>query len=100
MKYSKINPEISYADFYRLASPVKHFNSLRGKNYEVQSIRNDIMTFIRKSSGEIWSMDLKGVHKAYIELTDFKTENFRSYVPLTHSPALGLLLHMELLAKR
>lgn len=99
MKYTKTNPTITYVDFYKLASPVKHFKSLTGKEYDVISGKNDIMTFVRKATGEIWSMDLKGVYQAYLELTDFKTINFKTYVPRTHSPALGLLLHLGLLIK-
>ncbi|RZJ56295.1 MAG: hypothetical protein EOO44_00055 [Flavobacterium sp.] len=45
-----------------------------------------------RQRGEEWTMDLEKVLTAYKELIDFRTENFRSYVPRTHSPALGLLL--------
>ena len=99
MNYTKTNPKISYSQFYNMVLPIKKFQSLRGKEYEVQSIENYVMEFVRVSTGEKWSMNLKGVHQAYLELTDFKTENFKAYVPLTHSPALGLLLHLRLLKK-
>lgn len=99
MKYIKTKPTISYEEFYRIAKPIKHFKSLTGKEYEVKSLVGDVMKFLRVSTGEIWSMDLKGVHLAYTELTEFKTLNFKSYVPRTHSPALGLLLHLGLLVK-
>lgn len=97
MNYTKTKPNISYVDFYKLASIVKHFTSLNGKEYVVESVEDDNMTFIRKSTKRKWSMNLKGVHQAYLELNDFKTENFRPYVPSRHSPALGLLLHLGLL---
>ncbi len=97
MKYTKTNPNITYVDFYKLVSLVKQFESLTGKGYDVKSVQHDVITFVRKSTGETWSMNLKGVHQAYLELNDFKTENFRAYVPRTHSPALGLLLHLGLL---
>ncbi len=45
-------------------------------------------------------MDLKDVYQAYIELTDFKTTNFKPYVPRRQSPALGLLLSLKLLKKK
>jgi len=99
MKYTKTNPTIGYEEFYEIAKPVKHFKSLTGKEYDVQSVIGDEMKFLRVSTGEIWTMDLKGVHLAYCELTDFKTVNFKSYVPRTHSPALGLLLHLGLLVR-
>ncbi|MEN5378776.1 hypothetical protein [Sphingobacterium kitahiroshimense] len=99
MKYTKTNPTIAYEEFYKIAKPVKHFKSLTGKEYDVQSVIGDEMKFLRVSTGEIWPMDLKGVHLAYCELTDFKTVNFKSYVPRTHSPALGLLLHLGLLVR-
>src|SRR5690606_37779195 len=100
MKYTKNDPEISYLNFYELATQVTHFNSITGQRYEVKSVQNDSMTFTRKSRNTTWSMDLKGVHKAYIELNDFRTANFASFVPRTHSPALGLLLHLRLLIKQ
>jgi hypothetical protein len=44
-------------------------------------------------------MDLLKVYEAYHELDHFDTEAFRAYVPRRHSPARGLLLHLELLAE-
>jgi len=79
--------------------PVINFKSLTGKEYDVKLLDADEMKFVRVSTGEKWSMNLKGVHQAYLELTDFKTANFKTYVPRTHSPALGLLLHLGLLKK-
>ena len=95
--YIKTNPEISFIKFIKLVTPVASFKSLTGKEYLVTSLNDYTMQLVRKSSGTPWSMDLEQVLKAYQELTEFKTENFRSYVPRTHSPALGLLLHLELL---
>ncbi|HXI01437.1 MAG TPA: hypothetical protein VNI52_14305 [Sphingobacteriaceae bacterium] len=97
MNYKKSQPKITYSDFSDLGMPLKTFKSLRGKQYEVISIIGSSMNFIRKSSGKNWKMDLKGVLMAYKELNDFKTANFKPYVPRTHSPALGLLLHVGLL---
>ena len=99
MNYKKTQTAISYQDFFDLVSPLKTFKSLRGNPYEDLSVDGSVMSFIRKTTGQRWKMDLKGVHKAYLELTDFKTENFKPYVPRTHSPALGLLLHLGLLTK-
>jgi len=96
MEYKKTNPEIKYIDFIRLVAPLAAFNSVEGNEYVVNSISGSIMTFTRMSTGKQWTMDLKQVLKAYHELTDFKTANFKPYVPLTHSPALGLLLKVGL----
>ena len=73
--YIKINSNINYAEFFKLAREVKFFKSLKGKEYEVKNIEGSVMSFIRKSTEKQWSMDLEGVHRAYLELTDFKTEN-------------------------
>ena len=97
--YKKINQDIKYSTFFELVKDIKSFRSLIGKEYEVISIDGGVMSFVRKATGRIWKMDLKGVHRAYFELNDFKTKNFRPYVPRTHSPALGLLLHVGLLKK-
>ncbi len=97
MEYKKTNPTIKYIDFIRLVASLASFNSLEGNEYVVNSISGSIINFTRTSTGEQWSMDLKQVLKAYHELKDFKTANFKPYVPLTHSPALGLLLKIGLL---
>lgn len=97
--YAKTHPDINFIDFVKMVAPVAAFNSLEGEGYTVKAIEGTVMKLIRKQTGKNWSMDLRGVHKAYKELKDFKTENFRPYVPFTHSPALGLLLHVGLLRR-
>ena len=97
--YKKTKPEISFLEFIKLVGPVANFNSLEGEEYVVTKLQGSVIHFIRKSSGKPWDMDLRDVLRAYKELKEFKTENFRPYVPLTHSPALGLLLHLGLLLK-
>lgn len=64
MNYTKTNPNISYQEFYELASQVKLFKSFTDKKYDVQNLIGDEMSFVNR----------------------------------THSPALGLLLHMRLLS--
>ncbi len=98
-KYSKTKPTISLADFLEKARKVKSFTSSNGKRYVVQRIENDAMFFLRldaKSEKE-WSMNLKEVYRAYKELEDFSTVNFKPFVPIIHSPARGLLLHLAML---
>lgn len=99
MKYKKTNPQITFKDFFALVRNVKIFHSLMGHSYEVKSINGLVISFDRQTTGKRWGMDLAGVHKAYLELDDFKTANFKPYVPRTHSPAMGLLLHLGLLRK-
>jgi len=99
MSYTKTKPDIRFVDFMQLVSPVCTFNSLEGKEYVVSKIESNTIYFIRTSTDKEWSMDLRQVFKAYKELKDFKTLNFKPYVPLTHSPALGLLLDIKLLVK-
>jgi hypothetical protein len=97
MKYTKTKPQISYQDFFNSVKSIETFNSLTEMQYDVIGINGSLMNFLRRSSGEKWKMDLKGVYKAYLGLKDFKTANFKPFVPRTHSPALGLLLHLGLL---
>lgn len=97
--YLKTRPNISCKEFLEAVKPVKTFLSLTGREYEVIRIDGSMLQFVRKSSGQKWSMDLTGVHRAYVDLADFKTANFRPYVSRVHSPALGLLLHLKLLVK-
>lgn len=95
--YLKTNPKIKVENFLAMARSVKRFKSLTGKDYTVETIDGSKMRLIREATGKEWPMDLTGVHRAYLELTDFKTSNFEPYVPRRHSPALGLLLHLGLL---
>jgi hypothetical protein len=92
--YRKVEPIISKEDFLKRALSVKRFTSTGGKQYEVIKIENDEMHFRRLNANTSieWSMNLSNVYKAYSELEDFKTINFKPYVPHTHSPARGLLL--------
>lgn len=96
----KLLPLISFDDFKNAAFKVKKFKSIpRLKTYEIVSIDADIIYFIRKdaNSTKLWTLDLKSIYKAYIELEDFQTLSFRKYVPVRHSPARGLLMHLGLL---
>jgi hypothetical protein len=90
---------VSFSEFLNNASKVKSFTSSTGKRYEVQRIENDEMLFLRldAKSKEEWRMNLKEVYRAYRELDDFATKNFRAFVPITHSPARGLLIHLGML---
>lgn len=97
--FQKLKPIISLLKFIQKAKSVEVFKSSNGKMYQVIRIENDEMYFFRldaKSEKE-WSMNLKEVYRAYKELEDFKTINFKPYVPITHSPARGLLLHLGFL---
>lgn len=95
--YIKTDPKINLEDFLAMVRPVRRFNSLKGKGYKVVTIDGSLMRLVREATGIEWPMDLTGVHREYLELTDFKTINFGPYVPRRHSPALGLLLHLGLL---
>lgn len=99
-KFQKTTPHFTLSAFLAKAHKVNRFNSSTGREYKVTRIENDEMYFIRldaKSEKE-WSMNLKEVYRAYQELEDFATVNFKPFVPITHSPARGLLLHLGMLA--
>ena len=57
------------------------------------------MVFLRldAKSDQEWMMNLEEVYRAYGELDDFATVNCKPYIPITHSPARGLLIHLGLL---
>jgi len=97
--FQKVSPIISLPEFLDMARKVKSFTSSNGRRYEVHRIENDELFFLRldaKSTVE-WSMNLKEVYRAYNELEDFSTVNFKPFVPITHSPARGILLHLGML---
>lgn len=98
-RFQRTEVIISLSDFLDKARKVKAFTSSNGRRYEVQRIENDELFFIRldaKSEKE-WRMNLNEVYRAYTELEDFATANFKPFVPITHSPARGLLLHLGML---
>lgn len=101
IKASKKKPIISIIEFLEKASLVKAFTSSSGKGYKVTKIENNVMWFLRLDAkgDKPWDMDLNSVYKAYKELEDFDTLNFKPYVNRRHSPARGLLLYLELLYK-
>lgn len=98
--FQKVQPLIPLSEFLQRVSKVKSFTSSNGRRYEVQRIENDEMFFLRldAKSDKEWSMNLKEVFRAYKELEDFATVNFKSYVNRRHSPARGLLLYLGMLA--
>lgn len=98
-KFQKVKPIIPISEFLEKARKGKSFTSSNGRRYEVQKIENDEMYFIRldAKTEQEWCMNLKEVYRAYIELEDFATVNFKPFVPITHSPARGLLLHLGIL---
>ena len=97
--YHKTKPIVTLNDFLAKAKTIKQFTSSSGKRYLVTSIEGDIMHFIRLDANEDfdWQMNLKNVYTAYLELEDFATINFKPFVPITHSPARGLLIHLGML---
>jgi len=77
--FKKVIPIVPLSEFLDNARKVKSFTSSNGRRYEVQRIENDEMFFLRldAKSEEEWSMNLKEVYKAYRELEDFSTVNFK-----------------------
>lgn len=94
---TKIAPEISCIDFLLLINNISTFKSKTGNLYTIVSLDGYNLSFIRESTNVEWEMDLRKVHLAYVELSDFKTISFKPYVPRRQSPALGLLLSLKLL---
>jgi len=100
MKYTKTNPNISFAEFVKKLSPVTDFSSSTGKRYKVVKHDATIIYFKRLDSDnpdDTWNFDLSDLFKAYKTLTDFDTVNFKPFVPIRHSPARGLLISTGLL---
>jgi len=97
--FRKVVPFITLNDFLSKASAVERFTSSHCRRYLVTGIEDDKILFRRLDAKERkgWSMNLKNVFKAYQELEDFATINFKPFVPITHSPARGLLLHLGML---
>lgn len=100
MAYTKTDSSISIEDFFKKISTVKSFTSTNGKRYQVIKYDGQSLKFLRldgKKPDMEWSLNLPKLYEAYKELTDFSTEKFKPYVPIHHSPARGLLLHLGLI---
>ncbi len=99
-KFQKTTPHFTLSAFLAKAYKVSRFNSSTGREYKVTRIENDIMFFLRLNAQltKEWNMDLKKIYEAYEQLEHFETVNFKPFVPITHSPARGLLLHLGMLA--
>jgi len=95
----KTSPTIEFEQFLSLVEGLKEFRSITGNLYSIVSLNDHNLRFIRESTGVQWNMDLKKVYHAYFELTEFKTIYFKPYLPRRQSPALGLLITLELLQK-
>jgi hypothetical protein len=97
--FKKVKPLVSKSDFLLRAKSVSKFTSSRGRRYFVKKIENEEMFFIRLDArnDREWSMNLNEVYHAYQMLDDFATINFKRFVPIRHSPARGLLLHLGML---
>jgi len=97
--FYKTKPLITLDDFLDRAKGVTKFTSSNGRRYLVTGIDKDEMLFRRLDAKEDmeWSMNLKNVYRAYDELEDFATINFKPFVPIRHSPARGLLIHLGML---
>jgi hypothetical protein len=103
MKYVKSDKVINEGEFLQAAKKVKSFSSSSGKKYVVTDLNGDELSFKRidsKKPDKNWYFDLKKVFEAYNKLSDFRTENFKKYVPIKHSPARGLLIHLGLLIEQ
>lgn len=98
-KFQRTELIISLSEFLNRARKVKSFTSSTGKRYKITKFKNKEMYFIRldAKSNKEWNMSLEEIYKAYQELDNFATLNFKPYVPITHSPARGLLLHLGLI---
>ncbi len=97
--FHKSKPILSLTDFLAKAKKVTTFSSSTGKRYKVTKIENDVMFFKRiDADGDLdWSFDLNCIYLAYSELEDFATVNFKPYVPIRHSPARGILIHLGMI---
>lgn len=47
-----------------------------------------------------WDIALKKLYVAYVDLNDYKTADFKKYIPRRHSPGRGLLLRLGLIEER
>lgn len=100
MPYIKTDSSISLESFIQKCKSIKEFTSSSGKRYIISSVDNSVMRFFRldgKRPDLEWSINLKILHEAYVQLDDFLTINFKPFLPRVHSPARGLLIHLGLL---
>lgn len=98
--YKKSDITISIEDFLASAKNVIKYESSGNRRYVVEKVEGDSLFVSRADSKnpiELAKIDLTALYKGYSELTNFKTENFRQYLPGKHSPSRGLLIHLGLI---
>lgn len=97
--YKKTEPMLTYGEFLMKAKMVSSFASSRGKRNQVEEVLNNLMFFRRLDSDPeiIWDLDLLKLYSAYDTLDNFDTLSFKPFVPIMHSPARGLLLHLGMI---
>jgi hypothetical protein len=98
MPYKKVFPIITLSTFLQRTASVTKFTSSTGRRYKVTKVFDNVIVFRRLDAKNLpWDIDLRQLYKAYVELDDYATENFRKYIPRRHSPGRGLLLHLKLI---
>jgi hypothetical protein len=77
--YHKTTTNYSLQDFLKNAKAVTSFASSNGKRYHVTGFEGNVMHFKRLDANEDldWQMNLKEVFRAYQELEEFATINFK-----------------------
>jgi len=100
MRFIKKSATVSYDKFFRFIGKLTEFKSSGNKRYHVETIDKDIMHFKRldaQRNHKLYKIDLKALYKAYVELNDYKTDEFRPYVGSNRSPGRGILLSAGLI---
>lgn len=99
--FIKTSPPVSYTEFINRVKKLSSFKSSNGREYKIKKLEGDVLCFVRinsKHPEKKWSFSLKNVYQAYVNLEDFRTVNFKKYIPIRHSPGRGLLISTDLIA--
>ena len=84
---------ISKSDFINRARKLNSFTSKRGETYSDLSLKDNILSFKRDSSGKKWELNVDEVYNVYLEESYFNTVVIRKHLNgRIYSPALGLLM--------
>jgi hypothetical protein len=98
-KFKKKLPVIPYKEFKKALKELTHIISSHGVRYDVKEVTKNEITFERHQANKIfdWSVEIKALYTAYVELDSFESIAFKKYLPAKYQQGRVILFHLGLL---
>lgn len=86
------NENFSKEDFFKAISEINSAKSVTGIAYANIKYENEVISGIRESTSEPFSIIGDNLYKAYLDLNEFTTTSLKPYVNRVQSPSLAILI--------